>query len=91
MKRWNILALALLAAAGGCQFKPDPACPDGQVVVTKCAVCRLVWTGAGYACAGPDEYAASAAATQAATRPAETQPVNGRVDAPGGQKGIVEP
>jgi len=88
MKRWNLLVLALLATVAGCQFKPDPYCPGGQVVVTKCAVCRLVWTGAGYACAGPDEYAAAAAAT---TRPAETQPASGRLEAPGGQEGVVEP
>ena len=75
MKRWSVRAavvipILLLAAVCGCQFKPDPYCPGGQVVVSKCAVCRMVWTGAGYACAGPEEYAA---ATQAASQPS-TQP-----------------
>jgi hypothetical protein len=88
MKRWNVLAMALLAVVGGCQFRPDPYCPGGQVVVTKCAVCRLVWTGAGYACAGPDEYAAAAAATQPASRPAGTDAEN---QGPDGRKGTVEP
>jgi hypothetical protein len=73
-----MVMLALLATVAGCQFKPDPYCPGGQVVVTKCAVCRLVWTGAGYACAGPDEYAAAVAATQ----PATTQPASGPADNP---------
>ncbi len=52
----------------GCQFKPNPMAPNGKpVVVTKCAVCRMVWTGAGYVCAGPDEYAA--ATSQPAIQP----------------------
>jgi len=71
-----VLVVLALATVTGCQFKPDPYCPGGQVVVTKCAVCRLVWTGAGYACAGPDEYAAAVAATQPATQPATTQPTS---------------
>ncbi len=70
MKVWIVMGLAVLATVCGCQFKPDPIRPGGQVVVTKCAVCRRVWTGAGYVCAGPEEYAAS---TQAASMPA-TQP-----------------
>jgi hypothetical protein len=68
------LAMLLLATVCGCQFKPDPACPGGQVVVTRCAVCRMVWTGSGYVCVGPDEYARvgvrrDAAATQTASQP----------------------
>jgi hypothetical protein len=88
MKPWILAVLGLLATVAGCQLKPDPYCPGGQVVVTKCAVCRLVWTGAGYACAGPDEYAAAVAATRPATRPADAGAEN---QDPNGRKGTVEP
>ncbi len=71
MKRWIAIVLMLLVMViAGCQFMPNPVRPGQQVVVTKCAVCRMVWTGAGYVCAGPDEYAAAVAQTQPATQPA---------------------
>jgi hypothetical protein len=73
-----LIPVVALASVCGCQFKPDPACPGGQVVVTKCAVCRMVWSGSGYVCVGPDEYRAATQATQ----PATTRPTSAAVDNP---------
>ena len=37
-----------LPSEAGCVFRASAEAPHGKVVVTKCAVCRLVWTAAGW-------------------------------------------
>ena len=37
-----------LPSVAGCVFRANAEAPHGKVVVTKCAVCRLVWTAAGW-------------------------------------------
>ncbi|MCG3181837.1 MAG: hypothetical protein BIFFINMI_04272 [Phycisphaerae bacterium] len=40
--------LLALPSAAGCVFRTQADAPHGKVVVTRCAVCRLVWTAAGW-------------------------------------------
>ena len=45
-----LVALIILwvVASAGCTFVPDADALGGYVVKSKCGVCRLVWTAAGY-------------------------------------------
>lgn len=43
-----MVIVVALSSVAGCVFRADPDAPQGKVVVTKCAVCRLVWTAAGW-------------------------------------------
>ena len=48
MKRFKIIAVAvILVLLAGCSVQPDPS-TGGQKMVSNCAVCRAVWTAAGW-------------------------------------------
>lgn len=49
MALWLVgLIVLMLASTAGCVFRTQADAPHGKVVVTRCAVCRLVWTAAGW-------------------------------------------
>ena len=43
-----LIVFFMLFAVAGCSVQADPSTANGKKMVSNCAVCRVVWTAAGW-------------------------------------------